>query len=309
MGHHLTETQLLSEHLADRLGAVGARRLMSLGIAITVAAVAVQAASQAIDFGLLGLHARIIDSNHHASVFGGVSVLAQMAAALCVGARGIWSRTRWQWLLLSALIAVLLVIRGLLHFNAAMLMAPVSGIFVLAVWLSWQDDLRIRATVWAALLLLASSFMLHLVGLDADSTTGRLDKNWPYQLTGMLKHGTELGGWLLLATAAAASSALLLSSRARGGRTQRRPADEPDRGPQGKPSLLAYGRPARFIDRRRDGRNSGQLELGGRPRGASGGATHRSADRLAGEPATRDEPQDRAEAPRRRSPDDVQSGH
>ena len=50
--------------------------------------------------------------------------------------------------------------------------------------------------------MLGSSFGLHAVGPLADgSSVSRLAAyTWPYQLTGMLKHGAELAGWMLLAT-------------------------------------------------------------------------------------------------------------
>ena len=55
----------------------------------------------------------------------------------------------------------------------------------------------------ASLVLLACSFALHAVGPQADAagnTAYLAEHTWAYQLTGMLKHGAELAGWMLLAT-------------------------------------------------------------------------------------------------------------
>ena len=43
------------------------------------------------------------------------------------------------------------------------------------------------------------SLLLHKVGLAADSSTAS-DYTWAYQITGIVKHGAELAGWMLLAT-------------------------------------------------------------------------------------------------------------
>lgn len=57
--------------------------------------------------------------------------------------------------------------------------------------------------MWAGLVLMATSLLLHKVGLAADSSTAS-DYTWAYQITSMVKHGAELAGWTLLATGIAA---------------------------------------------------------------------------------------------------------
>jgi hypothetical protein len=70
--------------------------------------------------------------------------------------------------------------------------------------------------VWGSLALLAFSFALHAVGPQADASNTSVygtsaylaTHTWAYQATGMIKHGAELAGWMLLATAMAAAASL-----------------------------------------------------------------------------------------------------
>ena len=93
----------------------------------------------------------------------------------------------------------LIFIRGLTTFNATVLAVPLACVFVLLCWLTWRDLGSARVVVWSGLVLLTASLLLHKVGLAADSSTAS-DYTWAYQITGMLKHGAELAGWMLLAT-------------------------------------------------------------------------------------------------------------
>ena len=63
--------------------------------------------------------------------------------------------------------------------------------------LTWRDSGAARAVVWAGLILMVTSLLLHKVGLAADSSTAS-DYTWAYQITGMVKHGAELAGWMLI---------------------------------------------------------------------------------------------------------------
>ena len=184
---------------ADRM-----KRVIVAGLLVTLALVALQAASQAIDFSVFDLRIRALNSDKHDSVFGLASVLAQMAVA----AASVWrgsrvERHRWAWFALGALAAGLALIRVLTQFNAAALAVPLVCMFGLLCWLTWRDPGAARAVVWAGLILMVTSLLLHKVGLAADSSTAS-DYTWAYQITGMVKHGAELAGWMLVATGIAA---------------------------------------------------------------------------------------------------------
>jgi hypothetical protein len=190
----------------DRAG-----RIISVGLWLAAATVLAQVACQLIDFRLFHLNLRILDSGHHRSVFGAASLAAQAAAAGALVVRAVRpSPVRVAWILLAGLVAVLVVIRALLRYDARLLLPPLAVIFVLLCWLVSHDPRAVRTIVLGSLILLVCSFALHLVGPTAD-TAHWDERTWMYQLIAIVKHGAELAGWILLATGilagAAASSA------------------------------------------------------------------------------------------------------
>ena len=180
------------------------RRIIVAGLLVTIALVVLQAMSQAIDFSVFNLRIRALNSDKHDSLFGLASLLAQMAvAAACVWRGRRVERHRRAWFALAALVGGLVIIRGLTTFNATALAVPLACVFWMVCWLTWRDPGRARAIVWAGLILMVTSLLLHKVGLAADSSPAS-DYTWAYQITGMIKHGAELAGWVLLATGIAA---------------------------------------------------------------------------------------------------------
>ena len=188
---------------------------MTAGLLLTAAVVFAQMASQWIDFRLFDLKLRLLDSDHHASIFGAISIFAQAVAAAAIGLRA-FSMRRVAWLLVAVLVGVLTVPRALMRYEPAferydvpILVAPFTVVFVVVCALTRRDARRVQFIVWGSLVSLASSFALHAVGpqADADGSKSYLAAHtWAYQATGMLKHGAELAGWMLLATAMAAGS-------------------------------------------------------------------------------------------------------
>ena len=185
-------------------------QVMTAGLLLTAAVVFAQTASQWIDFRLFDLRLEVLDSDHHASVFGAVSILAQAVAAAAIGLRAVSGR-RPALLLVVALVGVLTVPRALMRYVPAferydvpILVAPLTVACVVLCALTFRDARRVRFIVWGSLVLLACSFALHAVGLQADGSRAYLAHTWAYQGTGMLKHGAELAGWMLLATGMAA---------------------------------------------------------------------------------------------------------
>ncbi|MFZ0043959.1 MAG: hypothetical protein WAK93_21800 [Solirubrobacteraceae bacterium] len=176
------------------------RRVIVAGLIVTIAIVALQAASQVIDFSVFNLRLQALNSDKHYSLFGIASLLAQAAVAAASGWRASRvERRRRAWFALGALVGILVLIRGLTTFNAVVLALPLACVLLLLCWLTWHDPRPARAVVWAGLVLMATSLLLHKVGLAADSSTAS-DYTWAYQITGIVKHGGELAGWMLLAT-------------------------------------------------------------------------------------------------------------
>jgi len=193
-------------------------RVVVAGLLLTLALVFAQAASQWIDFHFFHLRLRVLDSDHHRSVFGALSILAEAVAAAAVGVRAVPGR-RVAWLLVAAVVGALTVPRALMSYEPAIerydvpiLAAPLTVICVALCALTFRDARRLRLVVWGSLALLAASFALHAVGPQADAVPRRASlvaNTWAYQAIGILKHGAELAGWLLLATAMAAAASPL----------------------------------------------------------------------------------------------------
>lgn len=183
-------------------------QVMVAGLLLTAVVVSAQIASQLVDFHFFHLRLRVLDSDHHGSIFGVISLLAQGVAAAAIGVRAASSR-RLSGLLVAAVVGVLTVPRALMkyvpafgHYDVPILVVPLAVVFVVLCALTLRDARRARFMVWGALGLLACSFALHTVGLQADDGTRTYVAayTWAYQITGVLKHGAELAGWMLLAT-------------------------------------------------------------------------------------------------------------
>jgi hypothetical protein len=175
-------------------------RVIVAGLTAATAMVALLAATQLISFGVFDLRLRAFNSDYRASVFAVASLLAQLAAAAASVWRGSRAeRHRRTWFTLGVLVGGLVLVRGLASFNAAALAVPLACVFCLVCWLTWRDRGGARTVVWAGLILMATSLLLHKVGLAADSSTAS-DYTWAYQITTVVKHGCELAGWMLLAT-------------------------------------------------------------------------------------------------------------
>jgi hypothetical protein len=168
-------------------------------VVATVVMVALLAATQAIDFGFFNLRLAWLNTDTHFSVFGIASLLAQLAAAAAGSLRGARAQPhRWAWLTLAVILAGLVVIRTLTHYSASVLGPPLACVFGLLCWLTWRDPRASRALVWAGLVLLMTSLLLHEVGATADATPS--GDTWGYEVLAIIKHGAELGGWMLAAT-------------------------------------------------------------------------------------------------------------
>lgn len=198
-------------------------RVMAVGLLLTAAVVFAQAASQWIDFRFFDLGLGVLDSDHHRSVFGALSILTEAGAAAAIGLRAVSGR-RAVWLLVAAVVGALTVPRALMGYEAAferydvpILVAPLTVVFVVLCTLTSRDARQVRFLVCASLALLACSFALHAVGPQADAigrTTDLVKHTWSYQEVGMLKHGTELAGWMLLATGMLAAASPFIASPA-----------------------------------------------------------------------------------------------
>lgn len=183
-------------------------RARKLGILATLVVVLAASAAGLINYGLLSERIAALDPGSYYGVFGTVDDIALAAAAVSA------------WVLATRphpARRVAAVLAGLLTFLAAdqvtglhnhiphwlAFYVPVlvaSFICLVAVARDLSDGSRFRL-IGAGLLLLAFSFFLHVFGprlllrdLGLSDTTG-----WAYQIKAVIKHGTEVAGWFLIA--------------------------------------------------------------------------------------------------------------
>jgi hypothetical protein len=197
----LSPVQLRSADTAPAVLPAGrTRRTIVAGLLVATGMVALLAASQLVDYGVFDLRIGALNTDSHESVFGVASLLAEATAAAAIWWRGRkMDRHRWAWFLLAGIVAGLVVLRTLVTYNPKAVAVPLALMFLLLCWLTWRDSALARTVVWGALILMMTSLLLHEVGLDAD-VLNYSDQSWSYQITAVLKHGTELAGWILLVT-------------------------------------------------------------------------------------------------------------
>jgi hypothetical protein len=173
-----------------------------IGVCLTVVAAIGQIATQIVDFAVYDLRIAALNSDVHMSIFGILSLAAQAAAVAAVAARCLLAprNMRTGWLLLGALILVLLGVRVALPDDPIALLVPVGIAFVLFWRLTMDDYPRARIVVRVALLSLAISFVIHIVGPKIIDALGYGYGTWAYQIKALSKHVTELTGWILIAT-------------------------------------------------------------------------------------------------------------
>jgi hypothetical protein len=191
------------------VGPADADWILSAGVILAVASVAAQTTAQLVDFGLFDSRITAIDSNRHASVFGALSLLAHGAAAMAVARTAAVSKHRRAWVIAAVLIAVLFALRlsgvgtgGVGRF--LLLLPPAAALLVLLWYLSSEEPARARAVVRAGLCLLVLSYVVHGFGAKLVTELGYGGDSWLYEVKGVLKHGGELGGWILVAAGVAA---------------------------------------------------------------------------------------------------------
>jgi hypothetical protein len=190
--------QSASRHERSLLG--GTDWIVSGGLLLALVTVLMQVTLQLIDFGVYDLRIGALDSNLHTSVFGAASLAAQGAAAVAAAVRGASVEHRIGWIAAAALIAMLLALRISVSYSTSALLPFVVAVFVLLWWLTADEPEPARTIVRLGLCLLVFSFVVHATGPRIVAALGYGGNSWPYQVKGVLKHCTELGGWMIVAT-------------------------------------------------------------------------------------------------------------
>src|ERR1700759_35185 len=99
--------------LVSRPAAKSVKRVIIAGVLVSAAVFALLAGGQLIDYGVLNLRIRVLNTDTHRSVFGVASLLAEVAAAAAITWRANTAeRRRWGWFSLGALVAGLVLFPG-----------------------------------------------------------------------------------------------------------------------------------------------------------------------------------------------------
>jgi phage shock protein PspC (stress-responsive transcriptional regulator) len=194
-------------------------RLTKVGVLATILIVLAGSAAQLINYGFFDQRIQALDSRSDGGVFGAIGDIALAAAA--VSAWLVAARVRSERSVagvLAGLLTFLAVDKAVrLHDHIphwlAVYLPVLFGSFVCLVAVARDIPGRPRRRVdrgvgrvvvdrliGVGLLLLIFSFLLHLFGerlllvLGVSNTTGLA-----YQVKAVVKHGTEVAGWLLIA--------------------------------------------------------------------------------------------------------------
>jgi hypothetical protein len=186
--------------IATGLDTSTADRIIVVSVWLAIAAALGEIVTQVVDFAVYDLRIGALNSDVHMSIFGILSLAAQAAAVAAVAVRFLLAprRTRTGWLTLGALVLILLAVRTTMPDDPIALLVPV-GIAAVLFWRLTADDYqRARVVVMVALLLLAISYVIHIVGPRIIDALGYGYGTWPYEIKALSKHITELSGWILL---------------------------------------------------------------------------------------------------------------
>jgi hypothetical protein len=199
--------------IRDQRDGWSADRIMAIGLGLAVLAALAQIVTQVISFAVYDDRIGALNSDVHASIFGIVSIVAMGAAAAATAVRAREAANPRPWWLLTGILTVLLAVRAALPDDPAALSAPLAIVFVGFWVLTARDPARPRTMLRVALFLLVFSFVIHVVGLKIVTELGYGYNTWPYEIKGMLKHSTEIAGWVLIATGLLAASGLARPTR------------------------------------------------------------------------------------------------
>jgi hypothetical protein len=174
--------------------------MLRAGIAVAVVLSAAEALAHLIDYGAFSLSVKAFDANTHASLFGAFSLLGLEAAGCAAASHFVLVERRRMWSFVLALVLTIIFGFRVVHpAHVVLLAGPFTALAFLLLWQWPYLDHDVRRVVRAGCLTLAASLVVHKFGLQVVSMLGYSEYGWGYQVKGAVKHGLELGGWILVA--------------------------------------------------------------------------------------------------------------
>ena len=190
--------------------ATGTRRprtnnLIVAGIAATGVVVFAGTAAQLIDYGLLDDRVAALDSATDGGIFG---VVGDVSLALAAAAA--WDVLIRMRPVTAATVALpplltFLTIDKIFRFHDhvphwIVYYLPVLGAaFIAALFIARRLSSRCFRITTIALAMLAGAFLINRTGDWILRVSGGYDNGWMWQVKGIVKHGLEVAGWLLMA--------------------------------------------------------------------------------------------------------------
>jgi hypothetical protein len=178
-------------------------RLWAAGIAVAAAVVLALTAGQLIDFWAYNLRVAALNSATDSSVFTWFGGLAMLVAAVSFSVLAVRvPELRRTCVALAALFAFLLVdnrtqLHHRLPHGTALLLPVLAVVLVLLLRVGRVAPRRIERLLQAAVICLAVSLVVHVLGPPALAAVGWHSGDWQYQIKIAVKEGTELAGWIL----------------------------------------------------------------------------------------------------------------
>jgi hypothetical protein len=176
--------------------------IASWGLVGAFAVALAATAAQLVDFRAYGLRLRILDMDTHASVFGAASLLALAAAvAMAMLLAVAPPRRNRAARALPQLLAVLLALRVVHPSYVIFAALPFAAATFVVLWRhAAEPDSRAQRVIRAGCLMLVGSYVLHAFGHRVLSELDYGADSWPFQITFVIRHSTELAGWMVVAT-------------------------------------------------------------------------------------------------------------
>jgi hypothetical protein len=182
-----------------------AERLIAAGIAATGAVVLAGTATQLIAYGLLGDRVALLDAGQDGGIFGVVGDVSLVLAAAAAWIVLIRMRPVTAATVALPPLLTFLAIDKTFRFHdhiphwVVYYLPVLAGAFVAAAAIARRLSPRCFRVIAIALAMLAGAFLINRTGDWILRVTGGYDYGWWWQVKGLVKHGLELAGWLLVA--------------------------------------------------------------------------------------------------------------
>jgi hypothetical protein len=179
-----------------------AHGLLRIGTAAATVLVVAQTAAHLLDFGVWQLRVQALDADAAGGVFPWISTGVLGAGAV---AAALQRERRAGFTALAAILALLAVhmeldLRAAVpHWSAAYV--PLLAVAAYLIWTLPIGAEGARAVARCGLVVLAFSLVVHLLGPPLLARLGWGPDDWAYQVKVVVKQGSELGGWTLVAAA------------------------------------------------------------------------------------------------------------